>query len=67
MRPSRARCVRETIPRHERAVFIFKEGRIAVASPLSHCPKQTFELRLQSTDSEDRHSITLSSQHQRFA
>jgi len=32
-----------------------------VASPLSHCPKQTFGLRLQSTDSEDRpfYSITL--------
>jgi len=26
IRPSRARCVKETIPRHERAVFTFKEG-----------------------------------------
>jgi len=31
IRPSRARCVKETIPRHERAVFTFKEGRILVA------------------------------------
>src|SRR5262245_34471420 len=48
MRPSRARCVEETIPRHRRAVFPFKEGRILVASPLSRCPKQTFGLRLSS-------------------
>jgi len=27
IRPCRARCVKETIPRHERAVFTFKEGR----------------------------------------
>src|SRR5262249_31969817 len=69
IRPSRARCVKGTIPRYERAVFTFKEGRIAVASPLSHCPKQTFGLRLQSTNSEDRpfYSIILSSQHPRFA
>jgi hypothetical protein len=32
MRPSRARCVKETIPRHERAVLPFKEGRMLVAS-----------------------------------
>src|SRR5262245_50479345 len=69
IRPSRARCVKGTIPHQERAVFIFKEDRIAVASPLSHCPKQTFGLRLQSTDREDRpfYSITLSLQHPRFA
>ena len=35
-----------TIPHQERAVFIFKEGRIPVASPLSCCPRQTFGLRL---------------------
>src|SRR5262245_40398197 len=29
IRPSRARCVKGTIPRHERAVFTFKMGRIA--------------------------------------
>jgi hypothetical protein len=29
IRPSRARCVMATIPRHERAVFTFKEGRMA--------------------------------------
>src|SRR5215813_15357302 len=29
IRPSRARCVKGTIPRHERAVFTFKVGRIA--------------------------------------
>jgi hypothetical protein len=29
MRPSRARVPRETIPRRERAVFTFKEGRMA--------------------------------------
>src|SRR5262249_24701568 len=46
IRPSRARCVKGTIPRHERAVFIFKEGRIWVASPPSCCSKQTFGLRL---------------------
>jgi hypothetical protein len=28
IRPSRARCVKATIPRHERAVFTFKEGRM---------------------------------------
>src|SRR5215831_83522 len=28
IRPSRARCVKATIPRHERAVFAFKEGRM---------------------------------------
>src|SRR5215470_16117187 len=27
-----ARCVKATIPRHERAVFTFKEGRMLVAS-----------------------------------
>jgi hypothetical protein len=32
IRPSRARCVKGTIPRHERAVFTFKEGRMLVAS-----------------------------------
>src|SRR5215831_16595698 len=32
IRPSRARCVRATIPRHERAVLPFKEGRMLVAS-----------------------------------
>jgi hypothetical protein len=26
IRPSRARCVKGRIPRHERAVFTFKEG-----------------------------------------
>src|SRR5262245_14943545 len=31
IRPSRARCVKETIPRHGRAVFTFKEGRMLVA------------------------------------
>jgi hypothetical protein len=29
IRPSRARCVEATIPRHERAVFTLKEGRMA--------------------------------------
>jgi hypothetical protein len=29
MRPSRARCVKGRIPRHERTVFTFKVGRIA--------------------------------------
>jgi hypothetical protein len=28
IRPSRARCVEGTIPRHERAVFTFQEGRM---------------------------------------
>jgi len=32
MRPSRARCVKATIPCHERAVLPFKEGRMLVAS-----------------------------------
>src|SRR5262249_57476870 len=32
MGPSRARCVKRTIPRHERAVLPFKEGRMLVAS-----------------------------------
>src|SRR6516164_2876266 len=32
IRPSRARCVKGTIPRHERAVLPFKEGRMLVAS-----------------------------------
>jgi len=32
IRPSRARCVNGTIPRHERAVLQFKEGRMLVAS-----------------------------------
>src|SRR5215472_13604559 len=32
IRPSRARCVKRTIPRHERAVLPFKEGRMLVAS-----------------------------------
>jgi hypothetical protein len=31
IRPSRARCVKKRIPRHERAVFTFEEGRILVA------------------------------------
>jgi hypothetical protein len=31
IRPSRVRCVKATISRHERAVF-FKEGRMLVAS-----------------------------------
>src|SRR5215813_2309791 len=31
IRPSRARCVKGTIPRHECAVLPFKEGRILVA------------------------------------
>jgi len=30
IRPSRARCVRGTIARHERAVFTFKEGGMPV-------------------------------------
>jgi hypothetical protein len=32
IRPSRARRVEETIPRHERAVLTFKEGGMLVAS-----------------------------------
>ena len=32
IRPSRARCVKGIIPRHERAVLPFKEGRMLVAS-----------------------------------
>ena len=32
IRPSRARCVEGRIPRHERAVFTLKEGRMLVAS-----------------------------------
>src|SRR5262249_20159771 len=32
IRPSRARCVNGTIPRHERAVLTFEEGRMLVAS-----------------------------------
>src|SRR6516165_6482416 len=32
IRPSRARCVKVTIPRHQCAVFTFKEGRMLVAS-----------------------------------
>jgi hypothetical protein len=32
IRPSRARCVKGTIPRQERAVLTFKEGRMLVAS-----------------------------------
>src|SRR5262245_65553893 len=35
IRPSRARCVNETIPRHECAVLAFEEDRTLVASPLS--------------------------------
>jgi hypothetical protein len=31
IRPSRARCVKGTIPRHERAVLPFKEGSMLVA------------------------------------
>src|SRR5262249_55469140 len=31
IRPSRARCVKETIPRHERAVLPFQGGRMLVA------------------------------------
>src|SRR5262249_47441551 len=31
IRPSRARCVKETIARHERAVLAFKEGRMLLA------------------------------------
>src|SRR5215467_15961255 len=33
IRPSRARRVKETIPRHEGAVFIFKEGAVAPQPP----------------------------------
>jgi hypothetical protein len=32
MRPTRARCVKGTIPRQERAVFMLKVGRMLVAS-----------------------------------
>src|SRR5262245_18417116 len=32
IRPYRARCANETIPRHERAVSTLKEGRMLVAS-----------------------------------
>src|SRR5262245_42729148 len=32
IRPSRARCAKGTIPRHERAVLPFNEGRMLVAS-----------------------------------
>src|SRR5262249_28091292 len=32
IRPSRARCVKGTIPRHERVVLTFKEGTMLVAS-----------------------------------
>src|SRR5262245_21608719 len=35
IRPSRARCVKETIPRHERAVFTFKEGRMPASTTTS--------------------------------
>jgi len=42
IRPSRVRRVKETIPRHDRAVLPFKEGRMLVASTLW----QTFGLRL---------------------
>jgi len=35
IRPSRARCVKATIPRRGRAVFTFKEGRMLVAFDLS--------------------------------
>ena len=31
IRPSRARCVKERIPRHERAVLSLKKGRMLVA------------------------------------
>jgi hypothetical protein len=31
IRPSRARCVKGTIPRHERAVFTFEDHRTLVA------------------------------------
>src|SRR5262245_268242 len=36
IRPSRARCVKGTIPHQERAVFILKEGRIPVAQGRRH-------------------------------
>jgi hypothetical protein len=32
IRPSRARCVKERIPRHARAVFTLKQGGMLVAS-----------------------------------
>jgi hypothetical protein len=32
IRPSRSRCVKRRIPRHERAVLTLKEGRMLVAS-----------------------------------
>src|SRR6516225_638220 len=35
IRPSRARCVKATIPRHARAVFTFKEAGCWLLSPLS--------------------------------
>ena len=35
MRPSRARCVKGTIPRHERAVFTFKEAGCWLLRPQS--------------------------------
>ena len=43
IRPSRARCVKGTIPRHERAVFTFKGGRMLVASTSPADSGQTLE------------------------
>src|SRR5262249_8472287 len=63
IRPSRARCVKGTIPHQERAVFTFKEGRMPVDSPLSCCPKADIRIESENqyNDSEDRqfYSITL--------
>src|SRR5262249_20580167 len=46
IRPSRARCVKGTVPRHERAVFTFKEGRMLVAFHLCRGKAQPLPSRL---------------------
>src|SRR5262245_35828924 len=44
--PLRARCVKETIPHHQRAVFTFKEGRMLVVAPLSSASTTTSRRQL---------------------
>ena len=48
IRPSRARCVKPTVPRHQRAVFTFKEkagrGRHACSLGLSHYFSRQFSV-----------------------
>jgi len=58
IRPSRARCVNGTIPRHDGAVFTFRGQDAGCFHPKADIRT---EAETQSTDSEDRqfYSITL--------